>query len=435
MAMFNLLKYSKLVLVILIVCLTINLIVSPVEAANGEKIYERNNKIWVENSFFKAGFDLKWGGSLTNLVSNSQEIVNRFDTGREIQSSIYDGNQDYDGCGGCNGPHGWNPVEAGDKYKHGSPLVSKTLSSTSAYIKTQPLEWNPDDKGGGVTKAIKSNIFIEKWIEFVPNQPRTLKIRYKITNFGSDNHYNGTQELPVAYLNSSFNNFVYYDGINPWTSEAIKKIVVTPTSNLPYLYIPERWGSFVNSSNFGLTMFVPSQYPYTNPTAHSGGSSPTSFGTNTFLAFAKYGFLAGRSVEFEVYLIMDTHIKARNTVYQIKNQLGQLPHVFDSWGAVDSPTWNQTISGTADISGWAFDTINISEVQIQIDNQFIGLAQYGLTRPDVAEVYPNAPTQIGYYYALDTKQFTNGLHTLAVATKTTDGKTDNLSTFSINIQN
>src|SRR5262249_20769372 len=71
--------------------------------------------IWMSNAVYQAGFNTSWGGTLTNLNSGGYDIVNRYDDGREVQATFYDGNQSYS--------TGWNPVEGGDKYNHGSAVL------------------------------------------------------------------------------------------------------------------------------------------------------------------------------------------------------------------------------------------------------------------------------------------------------------------------
>ena len=54
------------------------------------------------------------------------------------------------------------------------------------------------------------------------------------------------------------------------------------------------------------------------------------------------------------------------------------------------------------------------EGEILLDGTPVGTASYGIRRPDVATVYPNAPEQIGFSYPLDTRPYPNGSHQLSV---------------------
>ncbi len=72
----------------------------------------------------RVGLETTWGGSIVEVSLVGTNFVNRSDTGREVQAAQYDGNAQYDACAGCTGIFGWNPVQGGDKYSHGSPLLA-----------------------------------------------------------------------------------------------------------------------------------------------------------------------------------------------------------------------------------------------------------------------------------------------------------------------
>lgn len=74
------------------------------------------------------------------------------------------------------------------------------------------------------------------------------------------------------------------------------------------------------------------------------------------------------------------------------------------------------------MSGWAFDDIQASKVEIMMDGASDGVADYGQPRPDVANAYPNfAPVNVGFTYALATTKFSNGPHILSVRVTDTSG--------------
>ncbi len=86
----------------------------------------------------RIGLQTGWGGSIVEVSLNGTNFVNEHDTGREVQAAEYDGNAQYDGCAGCTGTFGWNPVQGGDKYDQGSPVLAQavTLHQSSA----RPME-------------------------------------------------------------------------------------------------------------------------------------------------------------------------------------------------------------------------------------------------------------------------------------------------------
>ncbi len=106
--------------------------------------------IRIDNGMIRVGVETKCGGTVAEIVIGGQNLINNSDcTGRQVQAALYDGNAAYDNCAGCTGVWGWDPVQGGDKYNAGSPVILQESDSQSIHILTRPLEWNPDDKGGG----------------------------------------------------------------------------------------------------------------------------------------------------------------------------------------------------------------------------------------------------------------------------------------------
>lgn len=67
------------------------------------------------------------------------------------------------------------------------------------------------------------------------------------------------------------------------------------------------------------------------------------------------------------------------------------------------------------MSGWAFDDVMVSKVEIMIDGVVDGAADYGQPRPDVAQAYPNfSPVNVGFTYSFTTIKFSNGPHVLTI---------------------
>lgn len=95
---------------------------------------------------------------------------------------------------------------------------------------------------------------------------------------------------------------------------------------------------------------------------------------------------------------------------------------------IDQPNSNGGIfSGSAPFGGWTVDTTNgatITAVKILVDGVFNGLANYGVSRPDVCAVYTNAGgcPNVGWNYLLDTTVLGNGTHTLDITAVSSTGK-------------
>jgi hypothetical protein len=144
------------------------------------------------------GLLTSWGGTIVEASLNGTNYVNSNDPGRQLQVSLWDGDADYVNS------WGYNPVQAGDRYFDGSPVLGQTIGPESIYIKTQPIQWAPESFGGGPGNPILGDAYVEQWLTPVPNRGRAFKVHYKITHFGTDTHTNTFQELPVVYVNRGF---------------------------------------------------------------------------------------------------------------------------------------------------------------------------------------------------------------------------------------
>jgi beta-N-acetylglucosaminidase/uncharacterized protein YggL (DUF469 family) len=107
-----------------------------------------------------------------------------------------------------------------------------------------------------------------------------------------------------------------------------------------------------------------------------------------------------------------------------------------SIGSLDSPTPGSSINGVINVSGWSLDGSGVAKVELLVDGNSVGQARLGISRPDVARVFPayqNANS--GYQYSLDTKYITNGQHTLAVRETGNNGVTTVTNSQPVDVQN
>jgi uncharacterized repeat protein (TIGR03803 family) len=90
------------------------------------------------------------------------------------------------------------------------------------------------------------------------------------------------------------------------------------------------------------------------------------------------------------------------------------------FGTIDTPAQGATVSGQLDNFGWVLTpgtaTIptNGSTVQVFVDGNFLGTAQYNLPRSDIQTLFPgytNTNGAIGYF-PIDTTTLSNGVHTI-----------------------
>ena len=369
----------------------------------------------------RIGLQTMWGGSIVEVSLNGTNFVNEHDTGREVQTAQYDGNAQYDNCAGCTGSFGWNPVQGGDKYDQGSPVLVHRLMADSLYIKAQPYQWNPDDKGGGPGQPVLGDTYVEATISAVTDHAFTFKVHYKITHFGSDQHADSIQEFPAVYVNLGFDRFVSDSGTIPWANASVAFVTMPQLpQGSPTLYASEQWGAFVDNNDQGLTVFVPGMAPYIGGFSAAGDSGPTGFGTNYFAPRTFFSFGSGSVLEGDVYLVAGDYKHARQVIYDLHNRLA-LKDIFTPFGSVDSPSPNAQLSGAINVAGWALDDVAVEKVDVSVDGKLVGTATYGGSRPDVANDWPNAPAAIGYNFSLDTTRFSNGPHTIQVRATDTSG--------------
>jgi len=97
------------------------------------------------------------GASITEVSLNGTNYVNHDDPGRQIQTSL------------------WTPMTPtatpGDTIPSRPAIISSTavhysahtLLPDSIYTKTQPIQWAPENFGGGPAPAL-GDAYIEKWI-------------------------------------------------------------------------------------------------------------------------------------------------------------------------------------------------------------------------------------------------------------------------------
>jgi hypothetical protein len=95
-----------------------------------------------------------------------------------------------------------------------------------------------------------------------------------------------------------------------------------------------------------------------------------------------------------------------------ENSLG-----FAALGFIDVPTTSDYIKGNTVFQGWAVDENGgVNQIQMYIDGNYVGIAEYGLPRPDVAINYPFIfnSTLSGWRFTEDTTKLSNARHRLTV---------------------
>jgi hypothetical protein len=373
----------------------------------------------------RIGLETNWGGTVVEVSLNGTNYVNQHDTGREIQTAFWqDGNS----------ADQWNPNQGGDQYNNGTPTLAQTLATNSLYTKSLILLWNPDPFGGGPTHPIPSDIQVEQTVTPVPSSNRAFHLHYKVIHLGTDLHTNAEQQIPVMYTNSGVDQFVYYGGTAPWTNDAVIHTQFT-TSQSPFLYSSEQWGALLDASGNGLTLYVPSHYPWVfGGYFPFGGTGPMGNAMNSMSPFVALTLTPNLVFESDAYVIAGDYHTARKVVYDL-HKSSPAPYIFAPYGRDDLATGGSIISGIATVSGWAFAATNVASVQLLVDGTVDGTALYGSSRPDILNTFPNISLNTGFSYALNTAKYNNGVHALNTQVIDTSGNVAIFATRAVTISN
>jgi len=359
------------------------------------------------NETTRVGLLTTWGGSVVEVSVNGVNTVNVNDPGREVQVGLWDGNV------AANNLPFWGVEQAGDHDYDGSAVLTQTVGPDSIYVKTQPLQWVPENFGGGSGNPVLADFYIEQWLTPVPGHGRAFKIHYKITHVGTDTHANADQEFPGVYVNRGWDTFLYYGGTEPWTYKPLSNFTMPDLPQTgPLLYTPEEWGAYVDANNSGLTVYTPGSFLYSHG-FNAAGASPN--GTNNFGPVTPFTWAPGAVLESNIYMIAGPVSDARAIVYELRHQETN-PSPFTPRSYVEEPQSGDTLSGSgALIVGWAFGTSDITRVDVLVDGMVVGTATHGLSRSDFPAFFPHiSNTNVGFQYFLDTTKYSNGAHDIVV---------------------
>jgi hypothetical protein len=383
----------------------------------------------------RVGVDKDWGGAIREIWYNGENLVNNFDGGRLIGVSLYDG--DSPTGVNCSDPNwGWNPVPS-DKYSDVNPPLAYSFEDGILYVKARNLQWNPDNKGGGLGHPVTSDVVVETWIEFLPQDRSAIALRYKVTHEGVDSHALTAQELPYVFIRTPFPRFVSYTGNAPWTDDAVTPVAPPTFPARGITAAPENWAGFVNSQDEGLVLWSPQSYPEFSYVFHDI-VGPPEISTYYMVPTTFLEIRPEFSVEFQAYLFVGRWQDARQSIYNLHRTL-VFPDVLPGFGFVDTPADNATVSGIIQVAGWAIDNCGVDRVEIFLDGVQIGQATYGFPRPDVDLAFPglSGSPNFGFQYYLNTRDYPNGTHALEVRATDTSENTCLLrpGEVVINIQN
>ena len=96
------------------------------------------------------------------------------------------------------------------------------------------------------------------------------------------------------------------------------------------------------------------------------------------------------------------------------------------------------VKGNVTFQGWAASEVDVVQsVEITVDGDFIGLAQYGYPRPDVQQAYPFFANSLhsGWQFTMDTTKLSNSRHRLVVRVMDPAGLRTEIGSVDFYVQN
>lgn len=279
---------------------------------------------FLENEQVKVGVDLNLGGAITWLSpKRGENRVNNFDHGRQIQLSYFSGPVPFEANGQKPAEHwkhiGWNPIQAGDDFHHGSQTVEHRNDGRELYVKCIPLQWPLNNVPGECT--------LESWLQL---DGPVVKARARLVNARPDRtqHAARLQELPALYANAAFHRVMSYTGGRPFTNEPAQLMPKSATKHPWSFWLgTEQWSALLDEHDEGIGLITPGRIWFTGGFAGKPGGNDTR-ATHT-------GYLAGQALE-----ILDHNIVHEFHYELVVGSLDQIRQRAKTHGQKALPAWD-----------------------------------------------------------------------------------------------
>jgi hypothetical protein len=296
---------------------------------------------YLDNGVIRVGVDLNLGGAIVYLSPSprtgaERNVINSWDWGRQVQMSYYSGPVPFVVDGKHPAPNwaglGWNPIQAGDDFGHGSKTVEHTNDGKTLYVKCVPMQWPLDNVPGECT--------FESWLTL--NGP-VVQARCRLNNDRSDHiQYPGcTQELPAVYTNGPYYKLMTYAGDKPFANEALTRIEHRLGENgVPWAgwTATENWAALVGDDDWGVGVYNPGCYAFSGGFAGNPGAGGEHEGPT--------GYIAPNRVE-----VLDHDIRHEYSYELILGPLDDIRrHVYQVAARPGPPGWRFT----DDRQGWSY---------------------------------------------------------------------------------
>jgi hypothetical protein len=244
--------------------------------------------VWLTNDHVRVGLKKSSGGAVfwISPAGSDKSLINSFDRGRLVQQSWYG---QPDGSFWNKQPWRWNPVQGGDWKGKSSTILDQKHEPTTSWVRTTPVHWA---SGEDLKDCVME--------QTVTLQDSLIHIRFRFEYLGQQTHPAHHQELPAVFVDSAYSRLAIYEGTEPWTGAAVRKI--QPTFPNQYAKIPEHWAAYVNDQDVGIGCYVPraSELTYYRHDAKRPGPANCSY----FAPISTLAVVPGFSFEYDVWITL-----------------------------------------------------------------------------------------------------------------------------------
>lgn len=387
-----------------------------IDLSKGTNPGDSSGMVYLSDSNYKIGIDLDWGGALTYMedltntvyssvkkygtkttevdfkskvgtsswtynTSSNVNLINAHDTGRLVQQSYY-GTGSYPYECGMYGEAVWNynPVQGGNLYNEASKIVDVKVSENELYIKCRPLDWAKE--AVDITPS-----YMEAWYTL---EDGMMRATCRFVDFSGYPSVTTTQELPAFYCVEPLNDFVYYQGGEPWSDSNTKTNLTDlgfwGTATDQDFICNENWAAFKgdDDDSFAIGIYCPGQTLFHTGVYYGGDGStrcsttspatedPTSYmGIVDVLHFQSY-----KPISYCYYIKtgnVDTIRSSFKTVAQKDTDICNATNTngfCDMCGKVVAPTLNEEnvyeISNAGELH-WFRDSVNNGTISADSD--------------------------------------------------------------------
>ena len=216
---------------------------------------------YLDDGVIRVGVNLDAGGAITHLSlagERAENLVNNWDWGRQVQMSHYSGPVPFVPAGAEVAKVwealGWNPVQAGDAFKHASRVTSFHNDGKTIELTCVPMQWPLNNVPSECEFSTRLSL-----------EGDCVHVECKLTNHRADHTQYAArgQELPAVYTIGKLYRLFSYTGDKPFTGDAITRIAKRKAP--PGILMPqwshwsatENWSALVDDHDFGIGVWNP----------------------------------------------------------------------------------------------------------------------------------------------------------------------------------